>query len=31
VDNNSILNLEYNKVVEIDSVKLDEISIIWSQ
>jgi hypothetical protein len=31
VDNNSILNLEYNKVVELDSVKLDKISIIWSQ
>jgi hypothetical protein len=31
VDNNSILNLEYNEVVELDSVKLDKISIIWSQ
>lgn len=31
VDNNSILNLEYNAVVELSSVKLDRTSIIWSQ
>lgn len=31
VDNNSILNLEYNEVVELGSVKIDKTSIIWSQ
>ena len=31
VDNNSILNLEYNAVIALSSVNLDKTSIIWSQ